>query len=52
MNPIDLDKDGDVDRADAKLAGEKINAWRKAWPFCAGAIVGVVGDRLFRLFFF
>jgi len=52
MNPIDFDKSGKVDAADAKFAWAKLMFWKQAYPFLAGILVGFVGDRLFKLFFF
>jgi len=45
MNPLDIDKDGKLTKDDAV-------SFYKQFPFYVGIILGVVTDRVFRLFFF
>jgi len=48
MNPIDLDKDGDVDKQDAIEGWRKLMFWKQAYPFGAGLILGGVGGFILK----
>lgn len=52
MNPIDLDKDGDVDKQDAIEGWRKLMFWKQAYPFAAGLLVGAVSALVVKGIFF